>query len=165
MIAIKSLSPFTGPGIAYSEPQAPHIVIDRDDQATLHIKDVRREDEGTYKIEYILKLDGTVVVEQRVNLTVLGKFLSVHKLWKWRFLTNNLSFSFFLYISSYFGQSYESKVHVNLATASKNIKYIRPPLSHKALLKREHNRPVPILDADQKRLRLWRGEYHTFIDN
>ena len=53
-------------------------MIDRSDQATLHIKDVRREDEGTYKIEFALKTDGSVVAEQRVNLTVLGKLSRVH---------------------------------------------------------------------------------------
>ena len=37
-------------GILYGEPQNPHIVIDRNEQATLHIKDVGRDDEGTYKI-------------------------------------------------------------------------------------------------------------------
>lgn len=58
--------------ISYDEP-TPRIVIDRSDQATLHIKDVRREDEGTYEIEFTLKTDGSVLAEQRVNLTVLGK--------------------------------------------------------------------------------------------
>ena len=66
--------------IGYAEPQTPHIVIDRNDQATLHIKDVKREDEGTYKIEYILESDGTVVAGQIVNLTVLGKISSVYTL-------------------------------------------------------------------------------------
>jgi len=78
-IATKSYFQVVG-AIAYSEPQTPHFVIDRSDQATLYIKDVRREDEGTYKIEFILESDGTVVAEQRVNLTVLGKFSSVHTL-------------------------------------------------------------------------------------
>ena len=48
-------------------------MIDRSDQATLHIKNARREDEGIYKIEFALKTDGSVAAEQRVNLTVLGK--------------------------------------------------------------------------------------------
>ena len=48
-------------------------MIDRSDQATLHIKNVRREDEGTYRIEYILESDGSVLAEQKVNLTVLGE--------------------------------------------------------------------------------------------
>lgn len=47
-------------GLSYKEPRSPHIVIDRDDQATLHIKDVRREDEGTYKIDFSLNLEGPV---------------------------------------------------------------------------------------------------------
>ena len=59
---------------AYSEPRAPHIEIDRNDPATLHINNVRREDEGTYKIEYSLELDGTVLADHEVNVTVLGKF-------------------------------------------------------------------------------------------
>ncbi len=58
----------------YGEPSLPHIVIDKNDPATLHIKDVRREDEGMYKIEFSLELDGTVLADQEVNLTVLGKF-------------------------------------------------------------------------------------------
>ena len=70
-IATKSYFQVVG-GFSYLEPQTPRIVIDRNDQATLHIKDVRREDEGTYKIEFTLKTDGSVLAEQRVNLTVLG---------------------------------------------------------------------------------------------
>ena len=81
-IATKSFFKVAGPAISYLEPQSPRIVIDRNDQATLHIKDVRRGDEGTYKIEFTLKADGSVLVEQRVNLTVLGKLSSVHSLWK-----------------------------------------------------------------------------------
>ena len=57
----------------YVEPKAPHIEIDRKDSATLHISNVRREDEGTYKIEYSLELNGTVLAEHEVNVTVLGK--------------------------------------------------------------------------------------------
>ena len=86
-IATKSFIKVVDPDPAYVEPQTPRIVIDRNDQATLHIKDVRREDEGTYKIEITLKADGSVLVEQRVNLTVLGKLSSVHSLWKCWFLT------------------------------------------------------------------------------
>ena len=52
----------------YREPQTLRIVIDRSDQATLHIEDVRREDEGTYKIEFTLKTDGGVVAEQKGNV-------------------------------------------------------------------------------------------------
>ena len=66
-IGIKSFSRLTG--ITYGEPQAPQIVIDRS-EATLHIKDVGRDDEGTYKIEFTLKTDGSVLAEQKVNLTV-----------------------------------------------------------------------------------------------
>ena len=39
----------------------------------LLINNVRREDEGTYKIEYSLELDGTVLADHEVNVTVLGK--------------------------------------------------------------------------------------------
>ena len=67
------------PGFLYLEPRSPHIVIDRNDPATLHIKDIRREDEGTYKIEFVLDSDRTAVAEQRVNVTVLGKLSSVHQ--------------------------------------------------------------------------------------
>ena len=66
--------------LSYQEPRSPHIVIDRSDQATLRIKDVRKDDEGTYKIEFVLESDGTVVAEQRVNLTILGKQSSVRHL-------------------------------------------------------------------------------------
>ena len=58
----------------YSEPKAPHIEIDRNDPATLHIKNVRREDEGTYKIEYSLEADGAPLADHEVNVIVLGKF-------------------------------------------------------------------------------------------
>ena len=59
---------------AYNEPRAPHIKIDRNDPVTLHINNVRREDEGTYKIEYSLEFDGTILADHEVNVTVLGKF-------------------------------------------------------------------------------------------
>ena len=81
LIASKNYIQFIG-ALSYQEPRSPHIVIDRNDQATLHIKDVRREDVGTYKIEFVLESDGTVVAEQRVNVTILGKFLNVHNLRK-----------------------------------------------------------------------------------
>jgi len=55
-------------------------VIDKNNQATLLIKNVRREDEGTYKIEFGLNSDGTVVSEHSVNFTVLGKISAVHQL-------------------------------------------------------------------------------------
>ena len=59
---------------SYVEPRAPHIEIDRNDPATLRINNVRREDEGTYKIEYSLEIDATVLADHEVNVTVLGKF-------------------------------------------------------------------------------------------
>ena len=39
-IGTKSYLQFIG-ALFYQEPRSPHIVIDRDDQATLHIKNVR----------------------------------------------------------------------------------------------------------------------------
>ena len=57
----------------YDEPRAPHIEISKHDPATLLINNVRTEDEGTYKIEYSLELDGTVLADHEVNVTVLGK--------------------------------------------------------------------------------------------
>ena len=61
-------------GTAYKEPLAPHIMVDRNRQATLLINNVRREDGGTYKIEYG---DGTLLAYQEFNVTVLGKVLRV----------------------------------------------------------------------------------------
>ena len=58
---------------SYDEPRAPHIEISKQDPATLLINNVRTEDEGTYKIEYSLELDGTVLADHEVNVTVLGK--------------------------------------------------------------------------------------------
>ena len=52
---------------------APKITVDRNRQATLHIYNVRREDEGTYKIEYSVKIDGTLVAYQEFNVSFLGK--------------------------------------------------------------------------------------------
>ena len=57
----------------YNELRAPHIEINRNDPATLLINNVRREDEGTYEIEYIVEVDGTVLADHEVNVTVLGK--------------------------------------------------------------------------------------------
>ena len=62
---------------AYKEPMTPRIVIDRNRQATLLINNVRREDEGTYKIEYGVELDETLLAYQEFNVTVLGKVLYV----------------------------------------------------------------------------------------
>ena len=60
---------------AYDEPMAPHIKVDRNRQATLLIYNVRREDEGSYKIEYSVELDGTLLAYQEFNITVSGKVL------------------------------------------------------------------------------------------
>ena len=57
----------------YDEPMAPHITIDRNRQATLLISNVRTEDEGTYKIEYSVEFDGTLLAYQEFNVSVLGK--------------------------------------------------------------------------------------------
>ena len=62
---------------AYDEPMAPHIKVDRNRQATLLIYNVRREDEGTYKIEYSVELDGALLAYQEFNITVSGKVLFV----------------------------------------------------------------------------------------
>ena len=62
---------------AYDEPMAPHIKVDRNRQATLLIYNVRREDEGSYKIEYSVELDGTLLAYQEFNVTVSGKILCV----------------------------------------------------------------------------------------
>ena len=56
---------------------APHITIDRNHQATLLINNVRKEDEGMYKIEYGVQLDGTLLAYQEFNVSVLGKVLCV----------------------------------------------------------------------------------------
>ena len=61
----------------YDEPTAPHITIDRTHQATLLINNVRREDEGTYRIEYSVEFDGTLLAYQEFNVSVLGKVLCV----------------------------------------------------------------------------------------
>ena len=60
-------------GLHYSEPLAPHIVVDRAEEATLQIKNVIPDDEGRYKIEYSVDLSGTVLNEDEVNLAVYGK--------------------------------------------------------------------------------------------
>ena len=62
---------------AYDEPMAPHIKVDRNRQATLLINNVRKEDEGTYKIECSVELDGTLLAYQEFNITVSGKVLFV----------------------------------------------------------------------------------------
>ena len=59
--------------LQYSEPLAPHIVVDRAEEATLQIKNVIPDDEGRYKIEYSVDLSGTVLNEHEVNLAVYGK--------------------------------------------------------------------------------------------
>ena len=71
---IASYAIFGGENII--EPNEPHIVVGRpiaSDSATLLINDVKRNDEGLYKIEYSL-VSGKLN-ESEVNLTVLGKFL------------------------------------------------------------------------------------------
>ena len=57
----------------YEQPMAPHIMVDRNRQATLHINNVKREDEGTYKIEYSVQIDGTLLAYQEFNVSVSGK--------------------------------------------------------------------------------------------
>ena len=62
---------------SHDEPMAPHITIDRNHPATLLINNVRTEDEGTYKIDYGVQLDGTILAYQEFNVSVLGKVLYV----------------------------------------------------------------------------------------
>ena len=59
--------------VQYLEPLAPHIAVDRAEQATLQIKNVIPDDEGRYKIEYSVDVSGTVLNEHEVNLAVYGK--------------------------------------------------------------------------------------------
>ena len=73
-VAGKTFSKVFG-GTAYKEPMAPHIIVDRNHQATLLINNVRREDEGKYKIEYSVQLDGTLLAYQEFKVSVLGKVL------------------------------------------------------------------------------------------
>ena len=61
----------------YDEPMDPRIKVDRNRQATLLINNVRKEDEGTYKIEYSVQLDATLLAYQEFNITVSGKVLCV----------------------------------------------------------------------------------------
>ena len=74
LVGVKTFVKVVGSTV-YNEPMAPHITIDRNRQATLLINNVRREDEGTYKIEYSVEFDGTLLAYQEFNVTVLGKFL------------------------------------------------------------------------------------------
>ena len=74
LVGVKNFVKVIG-STTYDEPMAPHITIDRNSQATLLINNVRREDEGTYKIEYSVEFDGTLLAYQEFNLTVSGKVL------------------------------------------------------------------------------------------
>ena len=76
VVALKTFVKVVG-STAYDEPMAPHITIDRNRQATLLINNVRREDEGTYKIEYSVEFDGKLLAYQEFNVTVSGKVLCV----------------------------------------------------------------------------------------
>ena len=76
LVGIKTFVKVVG-STSYDEPMAPHITIDRNRQATLLINNVRREDEGTYKIEYSVEFDGKLLAYQEFNVSVLGKVLCV----------------------------------------------------------------------------------------
>ena len=76
VVALKTFVKVVG-STAYDEPMVPHITIDRNRQATLLINNVRREDEGTYKIEYSVEFDGKLLAYQEFNVTVSGKVLCV----------------------------------------------------------------------------------------
>ena len=76
LVGVKTFVKIVG-STTYDEPMAPHITIDRNHQATLLINNVRTEDEGTYKIEYSVEFDGTLLAYQEFNVSVLGKVLCV----------------------------------------------------------------------------------------
>ena len=80
--------------IAYDEPMAPHITIDRNQQATLLINNVRREDEGTYKIEYSVELDGTLLAYQEFNVTFSGKIFCVRGCCSFTLVTKWVSWAY-----------------------------------------------------------------------
>ncbi|XP_068686490.1 hemicentin-1-like [Montipora foliosa] len=72
-IASKTFLSFLIPPLSYQEPLSPHILIDKNhktDSVTLHINDVKRDDEGQYKIQY-KDISGNVLAELAMNLTVL----------------------------------------------------------------------------------------------
>ena len=76
LVGVKTFVKIVG-STTYDEPMAPHITIDRNHQATLLISNVRKEDEGIYKIEFGIQLDGTLLAYQEFNVSVLGKVLCV----------------------------------------------------------------------------------------
>ena len=68
----------TGLNPSFTEPNAPRVVVDKSistSSALLQFKDVRLEDEGIYKIEISVTIQGAATIaEQEFNLTVVGKF-------------------------------------------------------------------------------------------
>ncbi|XP_068686491.1 B-cell receptor CD22-like [Montipora foliosa] len=71
-IALKTFVALVGVP-TYREPLSPHILVDRNhktDSVSLIINDVRTDDEGQYKIEYIEDFAGTVVADL-VMITIL----------------------------------------------------------------------------------------------
>ena len=75
-IAAKQFFSLLDPPLIYHESLSPHIVIDKNhktDSVTLHINDVKTDDEGRYKIQYVKDSGGNVLAELAMNLTVLGK--------------------------------------------------------------------------------------------
>ena len=75
-IATKTFFSFVNPPLSYQEPLSPHIVIDKNhktDSVTLHINDVKRDDEGQYKIRFVKDIFGNVLADLAMNLTVLGE--------------------------------------------------------------------------------------------
>ena len=75
-IASKTFISVLDPPLIYHESSSPHIVIDKNhktDSVTLHINNVRGDDEGQYKIRYVIDSGGNVLAELAMNLTVLGK--------------------------------------------------------------------------------------------
>lgn len=72
---------FGSSNFAFTEPEEPHIVVDRSSDtssASLKFQDVILEDEGIYKIEVSVNFPNPVTIaEQEVNITVVGKFCNV----------------------------------------------------------------------------------------
>ena len=76
IIASKTFFSLLTPPLSYREPLSPHIVIDKNhktDSVTLHINDVKRDDEGRYQIRYVKDSFGNVLADLAMNLTVLGE--------------------------------------------------------------------------------------------
>ena len=79
-IASKQFLSIQIPSLSYKELLSPHIVIDKNhktDSVTLHINDVKIDDEGQYKIRYGTDISGKNFAELAMNLTVLGECVTL----------------------------------------------------------------------------------------